>query len=536
MKRLSFKLVNNPLARYFDWLPIGAMLAAGVAGPFLITDWTHHVKRHLQPPYHFWLGGVYAGVFGLALWWVSRRGKEAFGKHWLSLGLLAVLPNAANIYLRYTTPYSASDPRPVYGREFDVSLFYKYGHDLATGVLPNWEGKPMEYPQGALLLFWLNDKLAGGILETFYWSFPAFLLLFHLLAAYTLYGIGHKVGRPAMAYVLAAFASSCPFLMQFYYGRYDIVPSALLLAAVYFFLPPRSAEGFFKLSYAGAAAVGLAIGAGFVVKWLPALLFIFLAAAYLLARRWRLLAVFTSFTAGLSLLVMLPFFLLTPPTNFWYPLQWQSSRHLIGESVWMLVQFHFLDEDKVWAARPWLEPRSILLDNTLLTAVQLVLLGLLLGLSLWRLWKPGRQAASWRLWRGGMLAAFYERWAAVGLLAVAFFILSNRVYSAQFLIMIIWCFVGVLVLRPVNQWLSAASLILLSVAGTANYLAFHLFAFDDQWPLFSLLRFVILWPLGGFLLWKSLTYSGQPLPGQPQPALGSATASSQTEAAFASKF
>lgn len=485
-------------ARYLDWLIIGSMLAAGLAGVWLPVDWTRELKRHEQPNWYAGLSLGYVLIYALAGWWILRQNESVYRQRWLVLTALVLLPNLFNIWVRYS--FETEPGQALFGRDADIGLYFKYGHDFGTGQPPSHNGHPIEYPQGALLLFWLAERLAGGsqadvraTLNNFFWVFPALMLVFQAGAAAALYGIGHKVGQGRGAFWLVAFASGAPFLYQYNYTRYDLAPAALLLGAVYFFLPDPGAEGYRVLRprFGGTASAGLAVGAGFLTKWLPAVMAPFLVVAYFQTRRWREMTLLTASAALLSGLVMLPFYF-KDAAAFWYPYQWQGSRQLMGESFWFLVQYHLLDPTKSIPSRPWAEPEKIVLSNSLLQATQLGLVGLIFGLTLWRTWHSTRNAR------------LYDRWAAAGLLAVVVFTLANRVFSPQFMILIVWAVAALLVLRPV-RWPSAVFACgLLTLAGHANFLTFHLGAFEEEWVRYSLIFFSTAWLLSGWLLWHSL--------------------------------
>jgi hypothetical protein len=268
------------------------------------------------------------------------------------------------------------------------------------------------------------------------------------------------------------------------------------LAAVYLFIPGRGKEGY-RLPRRNNPA-GLAIGMGFLTKWLPAVITPFMAGAYLQSKKWRELVIMGAVAGGLSLLIMLPFYL-ADPVALWYTYKFQGNRKLAGESMWFLVQYHWLDPQKTLPSRPWNEPELILLSNGLLTAIQLGLVAGVLGLAAWRLWQVRRQ-----------FALLCDRWAAAGLIGVVIFTLANRVYSPQFMILIAWALSAVLVLSSVGWRGNILFCSLLTLAGVANFLVFHLGAFEEEWLRFSLIFFVAIWVLTIWLLWKVLSLPRQP--------------------------
>jgi hypothetical protein len=365
------------------------------------------------------------------------------------------------------------------------------------GFSPSYNGKPMEYPQVALLMFWIGERLAAGELTNFFWIFPAWLLVWQVVAAVAVYGIGLKIGRSQAGFLMAAFAANCPFLFQYNYTRFDMAPTAMLLAAVYLFIPGRGKEGYRLLRRNNPLAAGLAIGMGFLTKWLPAVIAPFVAGAYLQSKRWRELVIMGGVAGGLSLFIMLPFYL-ADPVAFWYPYQFQSNRKLSGEGMWFLVQYHWLDPQKILPSRPWSEPELILLSNGLLTVIQVGLVAGVLGLAAWRLWRVRSH-----------FVLLCDRWAAAGLIGVVVFTLANRVYSPQFMVLLAWALGAVLVLSPIGWRGNIFFCSLITLAGVADFLVFHLGAFEQEWLRYSLIFFVASWVLTGWLLWKALSFPRQ---------------------------
>ncbi len=470
-----------------DWLVIGAMLVVSLLSAWLPVGWTRDYKRYNQPGLYWQLTAGVSLVYAIAGWWVWQADEKAFRRRGWVLAGLVLLPNLLNIWVRYKTELQPG--QPLFGRDSDIGLYFKYAHDFATGLKPTFQNHPMEYPQGALLVFWLAERLSRGKLETFYWVFPGLMLAFQLLGALALFGIGRKIGRSRVAFVMAAGLVGSPFLMPYNYTRFDMVPAALLLAGVYCFLPGAGPEGFRLLGRNGSWQSGLLLAVGFVVKWLPVVTAPFMAVAYWRTGRRRELILFGAVLAGLSVVVLAPFWLVDQAA-FWYPLQWQSSRKLTGESFWYLLQYQFFDSQHTIPARPWSEPALILLDNNLLQYLQIGLVAALFGLTL----------GQFR--RLNQLNRLFDGWAGAGLLAVAVFTLANRVFSPQYWVLIGWALAATLVLRAKNGLEVAAGLVLLTVAGLANFLVFHLGAFPEQWINYSWLFFGASWLLTGWLIWR----------------------------------
>lgn len=457
----------------------------GVVGAFVPAMLTADLKRYQQPNWYIGLGFVYFLVLAGVAWASFRFADEKqYSRRWLMLAVAVLVPNICNIWIRTTFSAPGSTTLgSLFGRDGDVQLFFSYGQQFAAGIYPkNFQGQYMEYPQFALFLFWIGAKLAGK-LETFVWLFPTLMLLFELGAAAALFGIGQKLKQARAAYLLAVCAATCPFLYGFAYTRFDIAPTAFLLIGVYFFLPNKN-----NTANAGLASAGVTAGA--LTKWLPAITWPFFALAYLQKRRWMQLIISTVVAAFLSLVTLVPFYLWNS-TAFWYAYQYQGSRHLIGESFWFLIQDWLLDPTHAVPDKPWAEPTQILLSNNKLLVAQIVLTLLVLGLSVWRLWRI-HDGSEW------------SRWAGAGLIGVAVFTLANRVFSPQYLVLLIWVWAAAMLLRPVNWKTLILGLAALVVTAAANFLTFLLGAYPDGWVNASAILFIVGWIFSGWLLYRLL--------------------------------
>ncbi len=490
---------STPKRITLGWLNLslldGLLLAVALLAAYLPIGWTRDLKRIKQAPLYSWLSLGYFVVYAVAVWWAFRsvkavnEGKSAIEQRyhhkWLALAGLVVIPNLFNIWLRATS--TLPDGSLLFGQDLDTILFFKYGSDFAHGLNPtNPLGQYMEYPQFALLLFWVG-YLLGDTQQNFNFAFPSFLTIFQLIAAFALYGSGRKLGQARAGFLVAAFVAGCPALFGFSYTRFDVAPVALLLAAVYFYLPSKNGS-----TTRNTIASGLITMAGGLTKWLPVIIAPWLVAGYVQARRWRQLMLFGAVSLGLALVTVVPFYLWNAEA-FWYPYKFQGSRKMIGESFWFLIQQAFLDPEHGNPEKPWGEPAKILLGNNKLLAAQLALTLLVLALSFWRLWWVRRKIA----------AVDFAGWAASGLIGVAVFTLANRVFSPQYLILLAWVWAAACVLRPVGRFGLIAFFALISIATAANFQVYLLGVYPEEWIRDSWLMFGASWILCGGLLFRS---------------------------------
>jgi hypothetical protein len=481
-----------------DYLVLGLLLALALVGAWLPVDWTRNLKRPDQAPNYAWLSLVYSLGYGGAAWWLwrSRGAEERFRHKWLALALLVGLPNLLNIWLRYASPLTQTDLRPLFGRDNDIDLYYLYGLNLTQGQWPvNFAGQVAEYPQLSFPFFWLGVVLSGSNHEAFYWVFPVLMIFCQFGAAASLYGLGLKLGRARAAFLLAAWVAGCPALLIFSYTRFDVAPAALLLAGVYFAIPGdlRGEKGLAAARrwgrLAGLSGFWLAIGT--LVKWLPAIIWPWLAAGYWRSRNRLALRNFGLTFIITGLVFSLPPLLINAPAML-FPYRYQGSRRLIGESAWFLVQNAFFDPTHSTPDKPWGEPSRIVLGNNWLTLAQLGLTGLVFGLTLWRLWAVSEARAA------------LTGWAAAGLIGVAVFILANRIFSPQYLIILVWAWAAALILRPVAWRGLLATFALMALAAGANFEVYLLGAYPDIWVRDSAIMFAACFGLSGWLLWRVL--------------------------------
>jgi hypothetical protein len=286
----------------------------------------------------------------------------------------------------------------------DVNLFYAYGMALRETGLPE-----VEYPTGALLPWGLLSWLSGDSRELFALLLPLLNIGCDLaiVAALVRMGRGYepwphsKIPSP-LVFAPAAFYAFSPLLEPFVFAKYDALPAALAIGGIALFASRR------------VGLAGVALGFGATIKWTPLLAVPFLALALLRWRRWRKLALFLAAHIGAIALCSLPF-ALANLEHFLLPYQIQGGRGMNGESVWALLALLKNPDLAQHLAPPWGTVRRGGLPLVLMVGGQLALLG---GAGLLALLRPPT------LHRTLMLAA----------LAPPLFLLSNRVFSPQYVL------------------------------------------------------------------------------------------------------
>lgn len=331
---------------------------------------------------------------------------------------------------RLLAGHGASDP--------DTELFYSYGRATLDLGVPT-----VEYPSGALLLWALMALPASR--ELFALLLPLLNLLCDLAIVWGIWALGSAAratpgltNSPATRFAL--FYALSPLLLPFWYGKYDPLPVALLIVGLAAFASGR-------YGWAGAA-----LGFGGAIKWFPWLAAPFLAwwllfnpptAKFLNA---RLLARFLFACLFAIVITALPF-ALRDWANFLAPYTIQSARPLVGESLWFPLAL--LIDPGLFARlpAPWSGVAPAPIAPLVMVGVQVAALGALAIIQ-------------------AVLPNDRRRALALAALAPMVFLLLNRVFSPQYLLVITACALaaGAIVLRARQQPILIAALALMQAA------------------------------------------------------------------------
>jgi hypothetical protein len=292
---------------------------------------------------------------------------------------------------------------------FDSQILYSsWGNEFLDGRYPE-----AQYPPGAVLLFALEAWLGGGATRT---TNALVMIPFQLVTVVAVWAF-----RTRTTAWLAAVVALWPMNAFFWEFRFDLVPTALLALGLLL-----AARGRWGLS-------GAALGLGAAVKWIPGVSFAFLAVWLLASRRPRELgahaAAFFAVFGGLHV----PF-LLWNFDHTTYAYRYFSGQGITGESVWYLLLSPLglatVNEHEFWLPADvpaWSDPIVVVVQA-------LLLLGL---------------AAAAVHARGRLHAAL-----AIAAMAPVVFLLTNRIFSPQYLVPILaaWAIAGaVLPASPRSQ-------------------------------------------------------------------------------------
>lgn len=263
------------------------------------------------------------------------------------------------------------------------------GQELLDGRYPS-----TAYPPGAVALFALETWLGRGASGT---ANALLMVPFQMLCV-----AGTWALRTRWSSWLAAFVALWPANLYHWEFRFDLVPAASIVAGIVLARGGR---------WRGA---GLVLGAGALVKWTPGLTAVALGLWLLSSGRVRELRSHLLAFAAPFVLVS-GAVLLWRPTEALAPYRYQSARFITGESLpYLMLHVVGLSEPRryYWGPAnvpPW--------ANGAATALQGVAVLAVLGLAA----VVRRQASA----------------LALAALAPAVFLLTNRIFSPQFFVVIL---------------------------------------------------------------------------------------------------
>ena len=349
---------------------------------------------------------------------------------------------------------------------FGVHLALDVVGDKDSSVVYRWQGNGFnrgdyprsEYPLGAVLLFGLEAWLGGGTTRN------ANALLMVPLAVLTSAAVW--LTRVPYAPWLAALIGFWPANAFYWQYKFDLAPAALLAVGLVLALRGRWAVS------------GIALAAGTLVKWTPALAAVALVAWLLSSRRVREAATHTAAFVGTILLVYAPF-LLWSRSEVVAAYERQSGRSITPESVWYLLLrpfdlAHVRTHISFSAGAPgWANIGAGLLQLAVVLALVVA------------------------------AARASNRRAAVALAALApvAFLLTNRIFSPQFVLVAFagWALAAALVVRTRREqlWVGVA----MAAAALANEFVypFALPRYDYTWVVCSFILFATGLGLTGWL-------------------------------------
>jgi hypothetical protein len=316
----------------------------------------------------------------------------------------------------------------------DVASYGVYGSELVDGRFPQ-----TEYPAGAVLLFGLEALLGNGSAVT-----PNRLLMlpFQLLCVGGIWGLHTRHSR-----WLAAVLAIWPMSVFYWQYRFDLAAAGLLIVGL--LLAHRGRWGW----------SGAALGAGALVKWSPGVSFLFLVVWLVSGRRsTELRRVSAAFVA--VLLVHIPL-LLWNADNVLHPYTAQGGRAITNESVWY---FPLRIVGLARGGAEWAPAGAPKAADVVVVAIQAALM-ISLALAVVSV-------------RGSPRCAI-----AVAALAPAVFLMTNRVFSPQFMLVVAAAVLVACALtaRSRNEQLVVGLLVMGAILANAFVYPYSGALFDLSW-------------------------------------------------------
>jgi hypothetical protein len=294
------------------------------------------------------------------------------------------------------------DSRSVYRREGDTLLDGRYPRS--------------EYPVGAVLLFAFESWISGGATRT---ANALLMIPFQLATVAAVWAC--RTRRSAWLAAVLAFWPLDAFYWEF---KFDLVAASLLAVGLVLALRRR-------WTLAGAA-----LGLGAVVKWTPALAFATLAVWLGASREWRPLGRLALAFAATVAFFYVPF-LAWSPSEVLAAYTRQGGRSITAESIWYLPLHasglaHLRGHVSFRAGAPhWADVLAVCVQ------LALVLITIVTAVLVRRQPRPA---------------------VAVAAVAPAVFLLTNRVFSPQFMVVILaaWTLAASLVTRSRREQFAVA--------------------------------------------------------------------------------
>lgn len=336
----------------------------------------------------------------------------------------------------------------------DLVFYRQQGHALLQGEYPH-----SEYPTGAVLLFALENWLGGGTNRI-----PHALLMVpcQLAIVVAIWSL-----RTRWSPWLAALVAVWPLNAFHWEFRYDLLPTALLAVGL-------------ALAFRGRwLGSGVMLGAGAAVKWTPALSMLALLVWLISTGRRRL--------AGMAALgFALSWGALTLPLLAWRPSEVldaytrQGDRGITGESIWYLP-LRALGLARLGGYLSW-DAHAPRWASIGVVVLQIVVILALLAL----------------VWRFRSVASAVS----VSALVPVVFLLTNRIFSSQFLVTIFvaWALAAALVVRTRREQLAVGAL---AAAATGANALVHPYTVPRVWELASAGLFALALALTGWLLFAT---------------------------------
>ncbi len=333
-------------------------------------------------------------------------------------------------------------------------LEYIYAQKMLNGLVP-YRDFAVEYPPLALFGFLLPGLLSSG-LEAYGVLFALEMLLLDLVVLYILYRLAQRLKLNTW-YVLGAYTLCLAAMGTIVTGRYDMLPAALVMVALYAFISGRNKTAWIFL------ALGLS------TKMYPVIIAPLFALYLLRQKQYRKLVYGIAVFVAVVLLLNLPWVFLNTD-GYMYFLEYHMDRGLHSESSYgsiiLLGQTMGLTQVNPGMSYGSWNIVSPLADTLAKYSFYITAVFLLSAYGLYarRLWQAPQDEG------GGMVLnnEAVKQLLHFSLLAVLIMLLASKVFSPQFLI---W--ICPLVPLVAQRWQYQPLLLFLATAIISQYIYPH---------------------------------------------------------------
>jgi hypothetical protein len=414
------------------------LLVHGALAAAVVAEVLFEVERQRSGSTLWVLDSAFIALAALVVAWWGQDYLRFVPVLALAVGFhLALL--WANLRLGAQGDADVRDVYSVYGDE----LFRRHQYPQA------------EYPVGAVLLFAFEVWVGGGGADPTETTNGFAMVPFQLACVASIWLL-----RTRYSAWLATLVAVWPMSTYYWEYRFDLAPAALL------------AIGLLLAYRRHWVASGTALAVGEAIKWSPALAALALLVWLLAARRLGDAARFGGGFAGAAVLLNVPF-LLWNQRNYLNAFHAQGERGITNESIWYFpVRVLGLDDPArnpaAWApvgAPHWADVAVVLVQVALLAGLLVLVV----------------------LARGRLPTAI-----ALAALSPVLFLLGNKVFSVQFLVVlaVAWAFAAALVVASRREQLVVGLLILAATFANAFVFPYHLPEDSDVWVPYSAAMFL----------------------------------------------
>lgn len=306
--------------------------------------------------------------------------------------------------------------------EYDIARFFNYSSRIVEGQLP-YQDFAVEYPPLTLVFFTL-PRLVAPSLGIYQYAFAVEILLFDLLGLFLISALSRRLGLHLTGtlgiYTLALLAIG-PILIY----RYDLIPAIMVLLALYTF-----SQGKHKTSWAILAV-------GVMTKIYPAVIALIFLIHQFCHRRYRhIISGAAAFVIATAIIVILG--LLLSPDGFLDSFRYQAQRGIHADSTYssFLLLGHTLGLTQVRLGFIGLIPLSLDIVSPItdmLARISPLIMILAVAIVYWFFYKSQSERAV----APKTLSPITKPDATIihySLLAILAFIITNKVFSPQFII------------------------------------------------------------------------------------------------------